>query len=429
MDTNTHRGNLPDRRGTGSLKWDLARPGEIPLWVADMDFPVAPAITAALSRRLAHPIFGYTGVPRSYREAFCAWQSSRNGWEISPEQLVILPGVMPAVSLLVENYTRPGEGVALFSPVYYPFFEVVEELGRRVERIPLAVENGGGGGDDAVDGAGHDPGHDAAAQAQGPRHGIDEDALDEALARSRMLLLCSPHNPGGRVWTVEELSLIARAAERHRVMVVSDEIHSDLLFPGETFVPWLTLERAGSGHGGHGGHCRDVALLAPSKTFNIPGLPTALAVVPDEHHRRDLERVLHARKQYMSSILAITAAEAAYTGAASWLDETCATLYRNYLLVRDALAGEKAAVYRMEGTFIAWIDFRACPGWEEPAGSSERFDETARAQGVWLSRGRQFGPQGEGHMRLNFATSPELLREGMVRLRGALAAFATGRRG
>lgn len=401
---------LPDRRGTGSYKWDLARPGEIPLWVADMDFPVAPAITEALTRRIAHPVFGYTDVSLRYREAFCTWEKSRNGWTIPPEHLVVLPGVMPAVSLFVENYTRPGEGVALFSPVYFPFFEVVEELGRRVERIPLAVEY------DSMPARSGDTGSGVAR----PRYRLDEAALEEVLARSRMLLLCSPHNPGGRSWTREELALIAAAADRHRVMVVSDEIHSDLLFPGETFVPWLSL-REGDGRESP---LLNVALLAPSKTFNIPGLPTAFAVIPDEYYRRDLERILRARKQYMSNILAITAAEAAYTDAAAWLDATCARLYQNYQQVRDVLEEAGAAVYRMEGTFIAWIDFRSCPGWEHQDGSSARFDERARAHGVWLSRGRQFGPHGEGHMRLNFATSPDTLREGLDRVVRAMEDFA-----
>lgn len=379
---------LPDRRGTGAFKWDLARPDEIPLWVADMDFPCASQITAALSQRIQHPVFGYTDVGDEYREAFCRWQQGRNNWTISPDELVIMPGVMPAISLVVERYTRPGDSVAIFSPVYFPFFEVTEQLGRHVVRIPLAIE-----------------------QEAGPRYTIDEVALERALGESRMLLLCSPHNPGGRVWTRDELGMIAAAAQRHRVIVVSDEIHSDLLFPGETFVPWLTLAQA-----------RDIALLAPSKTFNIPGLPTAVAVIPDEDLRRDVKRTLHARKQDMSNLLAITAAHAAYVHGAAWLDEITAALHRNYRLVVSELAGESGvAVYRMEGTFIAWIDFRE--RWGAEAGVSRRFDGVARDHGVWLSRGRLFGPEGEGHMRLNFATAPDRLRAGVRRLRDALAAF------
>ncbi len=396
--------DLPDRRGTDSYKWDLARDGEIPLWVADMDFPVAPEITTALRERLDHPVFGYTAVPGTFREAFCAWQRERNGWEVPPEHLVVVPGVMPAISLMVEEWTQPGDGVAIFSPVYFPFFDVVQDLGRRVERIPLAVET----------------------SPTGPRHVIDTERMESVLRGCAMLLLCSPHNPGGRVWTRDELAVIADAADRHGVVVISDEIHSDLLFPGERFVPWLSVDAVGGsgrGSGGSDGPAR-VALLSPSKTFNIPGLPTAFAVVPREGDRRDLERLLHARKQDMSNLLAITAADAAYRHGAAWLDEIREVLYGNYRTVLEQLTREPGiAVYRMEGTFIAWIDFRRRPGWAEVAGASERFDEVARDHGVWLSRGRQFGPEGEGHMRLNFATSPGRLEEGLNRLRLALDAF------
>lgn len=389
----------PDRRGTGSVKWDLARPGEIPLWVADMDFPVAPCITAALTERIAHPVFGYSLVSDGYRDAFCRWQEDRNRWKISPEEVVVVPGVMPSISLLVEHCTQPGEGVAVFSPVYFPFFEVVEELGRRVEWIPLTVESSRGR----------------------PRHAIDEQALDRALGNSRLLLLCSPHNPGGRVWTREELATIADCALRHEVTVISDEIHSDLLFPGEEFVPWLTVADEVTANRPRSLR-HDIALQAPSKTFNVPGLPAAFAVVPEESFRGELERMLHARKQDNHNLLALTAAHAAYNGAGPWLDETRRQLAENYRLLQDQLADlTGVAVYRMEGTFIAWIDFRT--RWGGRRDAARRFDTLARDHGVWLSRGSRFGPTGEGHMRLNFATAPEVLREGVARVRRALAEF------
>lgn len=369
--------NLPDRRLTGAFKWDLARPGEIPLWVADMDFPVAPEITAALSERLRHPVFGYSAVPEAYLEAFCAWQERRNSWPVTPEQLTVVPGVMPAISLLVEACTRPGDSVAIFSPVYFPFFEVVEQLGRRVVRVPLVVQDS--------------------------RQMFDPAALDEAVRRSRLLLLCSPHNPGGRVWTREELHTVSRCARRHGVRVISDEIHADLTFPGETFVPWHTIEGADPG---------DVVLQAPSKTFNIPGLPTAMAVIPEAGLRGEVQRLLHARKQDLSNVLTMTAARAAYQHGERWLEEVRTVLHANYRTVRATLASTTdIEVYVMEGTFIAWINCHR---------DSRALDAACREQGVWLSRGRQFGPEGEGHMRLNFATSPALLREGLDRFQLAL---------
>ncbi|POR04139.1 hypothetical protein AU468_03970 [Alkalispirochaeta sphaeroplastigenens] len=383
--------NLPNRRGTGAFKWDLAKPEEIPLWVADMDYPVAPEIVEALEGRIAHPVFGYTLVPDSYYQAFCAWQLQRNQWELSPEHLAVAPGVMPSISLLIEAWTAPGEAVAIFSPVYFPFFEVVEQLQRRVVTVPLTVER----------------------TPEGPRQVIDPDRLDRALDEAGVLLVCSPHNPGGRVWSRQELEMIAEAARRRGVRVISDEIHGDLIFPGERFVPWHALD---------GADPRDVALQAPSKTFNIAGLPTAMAIIPDRGERQLFLDALHRRKQDLSNILAITAAEAGYARGAAWLEGVRRAVRENRELLRQDLAGEAGvAVYAAEGTFVPWVDCSV--RWRERPGSSERFGLVARREGVWVSPGRQFGPEGEGHLRVNVATSPEILREGLQRLRRALELF------
>ncbi|SIQ40150.1 cystathione beta-lyase [Alkalispirochaeta americana] len=383
--------NLPNRRGTGAFKWDLAKSGEIPLWVADMDYPVAPGIVEALEERVAHPVFGYTLVPDSYYQAFCRWQLERNHWEISPDHLVAAPGVMPSISLLIEAWTAPGEAVAMFSPVYFPFFEVVEQLQRRVVTVPLGVER----------------------TPEGPRQVIDPDRLDQALDQARVLLVCSPHNPGGRVWSRQELETIAEAARRRGVRVISDEIHGDLIFPGERFVPWHALS---------GADPRDVALQAPSKTFNIAGLPTAMAIIPDAKERQLFLDALHRRKQDLSNILAITAAEAGYSRGASWLEGVCRAVWENRQLLRQDLAREPGVeVYAAEGTFVPWVDCSV--RWQNRPDASEQFCLMARREGVWVSQGRQFGPEGEGHLRVNVATSPGILREGLSRLRRTLELF------
>ncbi|MFW5827526.1 MAG: MalY/PatB family protein, partial [Alkalispirochaeta sp.] len=245
----------PDRRGSGAFKWDLASADEIPMWVADMDFAVAPEITEALHRRIDHPVFGYTGVPRSYRDALADWELRRNGWEIDPRHMVVVPSVMPAMAVAVEALTTPGDRVVTFSPVYFPFFETVEALGRTLVRVPLAEQTTSDGG---------------------TQYAMDYTALDEALEGASLFLFCSPHNPGGRVWTQGELQALQQVVSAAGVPVVADEIHSDLIFPGERFVPWLTVGPATD---------RDMALVAPSKTFNIPGLPTATAIIPGDTWR------------------------------------------------------------------------------------------------------------------------------------------------
>ncbi len=401
----------PDRRGTGSHKWDLAHEDEIPMWVADMDYAVSPCITEALQRRLQHPIFGYAGVPASYLESIAAWEVQRNGWEIPTDRMVVVPGVMPAIALAIQALTQPGDRIVTFSPVYFPFFSVIENLGRRLVRVPLSEEE---------------------PSAGERRYHMNLDEAEPALRDAALFLLCSPHNPGGRIWTADELNALRDLARDAEVPVLSDEIHSDLTFPGARFEPWFRT-------GGATPH--DIALIAPSKTFNIPGLPTATAIIPDRAARRRYFRALEARKLNLPNALAMTAAEAAYRGAAEWLESVRRAIHDNYCFTRDVLAGEAGVtVHAAEGTFIPWIDLRerwgldrrvASPPPANGSGGGEslsgRFGRFARDCGVWLSDGRQFGPEGEGFMRINVATSRDRLAEGLRRFRRALETFDSSR--
>ncbi len=402
---NHHTTRLPGRRSTGSIKWDLASPDEIPLWVADMDFPVPSAVTAALSRRLEHPIFGYSVVPDAYPGAVQAWQKERNGWDFPTRDVVVVPSVMQAIAVVIEEFTTPGERIGVFSPVYFPFYDVVEELGRTVVRIPLMIEE---------------------TEGADPRYRFDTEALQETVGNLSMILLCSPHNPGGRVWSAGELNAVRKIAGEAGVRVVSDEIHGDLVFPDSTFVPWLK----------DGGDSGDIALFAPSKTFNIPGLPTAVAVVHDEETRKRLRNALHARMHKISNLLTMEGALAAYRHGAPWLDGLRPLLRERYGdVLRRCSALEGVRVFAMEGTFIAWIDLRerwglprdarfpAAEGRGAGKGVSTRFTAHARTHGVWLSDGSHFGGEGDGFMRLNFATSSELLDEGLTRFERSVRTF------
>jgi cystathionine beta-lyase len=403
----------PDRRGSGAFKWDLAGDDEIPMWVADMDFAVAPEITTALRERIDHPVFGYTGVPRSYRTALADWESRRNGWEIDPAHMVVVPSVMPAMAVALEALTSPGDRVVTFAPVYFQFFETIEALGRTLVRVPLVEQTTPDGESQYV---------------------MDHTALSDALRGASLFLFCSPHNPGGRVWTRDELVALHRTVSSAGVPVIADEIHSDLVFPGERFVPWLTVGSATE---------RDMALVAPSKTFNIPGLPTATAIVPGESWRDDYVRALHAHMLRLPNLLALAAAEAAYRHGDAWLDTVREMIHHRYELLKRELAPERGVrVHAMEGTFIAWIDLRerwglsranpAAAGATAVAESEDhhpdesvsvQFGRVARKHGVWLSDGTQFGPEGEGFMRMNIATSQRNVEHGIARFRRALQEF------
>ena len=387
----------PDRRGSGSIKWDRATVNELPLWVADMDFAVAPAITEALRERVAHPVFGYSEVQDSFRDAVCAWQASRNGWRIQNDQLMTVPGVIPAMVVALETVTVPGDAVVLITPVYAPFYRAVEGIGRHVRRSGLHVQR--------VDGR--------------PYYRFDPERLHAAAAGARALILCSPHNPGGRFWSADELSVVAEVAAEHDLVVISDEIHGDLSFPGQRFVPFSTIPGAAE---------RTITLFAPTKTFNIPGLSLALCAIEEPRLRRRYARALHARMLEASNPLSLAAAEAAYRHGGTWLDQLRAYLAENYRALGAILGAElpQAALYRQEGTFIGWVDLSRV--WEQTQGNgrplSVRFVQHAREAGVWVSDGHQYGGEGDAHVRINYGCARATLEEALTRLVGAARTFA-----
>lgn len=373
--------HVPDRRGTDSVKWGAAAAGEIPLWVADMDFAVSPAITAAIQERLQHQVFGYSTFPQECTTAFVAWAARRHHWALPRDWVVPAPAVMPAIAMAIRAFTAPGNEIAVLTPVYFPFFEVIKDAQRQLREVPLINQN--------------------------YHYEIDFAALDGALRRCSMLLLCSPHNPGGRVWTIDELTEISAIAKRHNVMIVSDEIHGDLTFPGVPFHPLLSVP---------GDDQLRMALHAPSKTFNMPGLPASWALIPGDEPRRQFQRELHAHRLGGTNVLTAAAMYGAYEHGDSWLDAVRQQIVANYQLLQDLcapMAGTR--VYRMEGTYIPWV-YTGLP--------SEELSRRGRAHGVWVQGGILFGAPGEGHVRINVATSPEVLRQGIDRFEKARVELA-----
>lgn len=396
---------VPERRGTNCYKWDR-RPenarGEplLPMWVADMDFACPPAVREALDSRIAHPVYGYTFEPAGHRRAFREWQRERNGWEIKEEWLVQAPAVMPAVRAAILALTEPGDGVVIQPPVYYPFFDAVRDNGRELVLNPLAEEAGA----------------DATAP-YGVRYSMDLDHLESVIGpRTRMVLLCSPHNPTGRVWSMAELAALAEICLRHDLIVVSDEIHCDLRRAGTPFTPFaaLGLEAA----------ARTVACHSASKTFNVAGIATAHIVVPADELRTRFSATLARLGMTLPNILAMEASHAAYGASASWLDSLVGYLDEQISWLAseiDSRFGSDGAVTMspIEGTYLAWLDLRALL---ERTGKSHRDAERALLEeaALWLSDGRQFGENGEGFFRMNLATSRSNLADGVSRLEKAV---------
>ncbi len=356
-----------DRSGTGSLKWDVA-PGELPMWVADMDFKTAPAVAEALRARVGHGVFGYSIVPDAWADAVCGWWRERHGLAIDPASLVFCTGVVPAISSIVRKLTTPAENVLVQTPVYNNFFNSILNNGRRVLESPLVYDPGASGD---ADGA----------------YRIDFDDLERKLAdpQTTLMILCNPHNPVGKIWDRETLARIGELAERHRVTVVSDEIHCDLTDPGFAYVPFAAASET----------CARVSVtcLAPTKAFNIAGLQTAAVMVPDPALRHKVWRALNTDEVAEPNAFAIDAAVAVFTRGAPRLDAVRAYIAENKRVARTFLEREVPQVRLVEGpaTYLLWIDCRSVAG-----DSLDLCGHLRRSTGLILCEGSEYGAAGEG---------------------------------
>lgn len=379
---------LHDRAGTHSVKYALrrarfGREDVLPLWVADMDFAAPACVQRALAERIAHPIYGYTVTPAAAVEAIADWQLVRHGWQVEPDWVLVGPGLLPLLSVVIEALSRPGEAVAVPTPVYNPLFEAPERLGRRVIRLPLA---------------------------QGPdgQH-MDRDAWEDALTPdTRLLVLCSPHNPGGRVWRRDELEWLGALCLRHDLIVLSDEIHADLSYPGHTHVPLASIAPELA--------ARSVTLNSPGKTFNIAGLNTAYVIVSDPTLRDRLHAAMQAHYFEGATLMGLTAMMAAYREGGPWLAALMDYLAGNRELALTSLAALSPHVIcpRPESTYLLWLDCRKL-GLTDRALHRRLIDA-----GLGLSPGTQFGPEGSGFMRLNYALPQSRLQQALALLVSAL---------
>jgi cystathionine beta-lyase len=353
-------------------------PRVLPMWVADMDLASPPEVVAAVQARAAHPVYGYAGKPDAYYKPFIHWMQARHQTPVERSWIVFSPGIVPAIASAIRAFTGPGDGVTIMPPVYHPFRQMIEKNRRTVREAPLKIVDG--------------------------RYEIDFDALDSAAASSRLLVLCSPHNPVGRVWTREELLGIAEIAERRNLIVLADEIHADLVFQPNRHVPSTLLSETLNK--------RLISAWAPSKTFNIAGLQVSYLVIPDQGLRKALADETEATGFGTPNCLGVAAAEAAYLHGGPWLDALLPYLQTNYTHLKDSLAEKLPGlrVYPCEGTYLAWIDFRGV-GLEGNVHKA-----LVDRAGLWLDAGVRFGTGGEGFARLNFGCPRSTIDEAIHRL-------------
>lgn len=374
-----------ERRGTDSYKWDSAPEADIiPLWVADMDFETFPCITEALQRRVAHGIFGYTRVPEAYYEAVCNWFGKHHGWHINREDIIYTSGVVPAVSAVIKALTLPGDQVIVQGPVYNCFFSSIRNNGCETVSNSLIYNK------------------------EELRYEIDFDDLERKLAheRARLMLICNPHNPGGRVWTRDELTRVAELCHKYGVRVVSDEIHCELTLYDNEYVPFGSLPDELS----HG----SITCCSPSKAFNTAGLQIANIVCRDAEVRNRIDRAININEVCDVNPFGVIALQAAYSDEGyEWLTQLRAYISSNYDLLRERFARElpKCKVMRMEGTYLAWID---C---SELHLSSDEIEEMLMHENkVWVNAGSMYGTEGAAFIRINMACTSELLNEGITRI-------------
>lgn len=374
-----------DRRGTDSYKWDSAPEADIiPLWVADMDFETFPGITEALQRRVAHGIFGYTRVPEAYYEAVCCWFGKHHGWHINREDIIYTSGVVPAVSAVIKALTLPGDQVIVQGPVYNCFFSSIRNNGCETVSNSLIYNK------------------------EELRYEIDFDDLERKLAheRARLMLICNPHNPGGRVWTRDELTRVAELCRKYGVRVVSDEIHCELTLYDNEYVPFGSLPDELS----HG----SITCCSPSKAFNTAGLQIANIVCRDAEVRNRIDRAININEVCDVNPFGVIALQAAYSDEGyEWLTQLRAYISSNYDLLRERFARElpKCKVMRMEGTYLAWID---CSELHIP--SDEIEEMLMHENKVWVNAGSMYGTEGAAFIRINMACTIELLNEGITRI-------------
>lgn len=372
-----------ERKGTNSLKWDLFG-DDVPMWVADMDFKVAPAIQEAIQKRASHPIYGYTIVPDELFESYIDWWDRRYGFKMSKENMLYSTGVMPSISSMIRCLTDEGDEILIQSPVYHVFFYVIEDNNRKVVENQLIYEN--------------------------DEYKIDFDDLDEKLSEVKLMILCNPQNPVGRIWSKEDLAKIGKLCRKHDVVLISDEIHCDLTDPDVKYNPFETSSD----------YNNVITCLSPSKSFNIAGFQSSIVHTRNEELLDMIKTQMHVDNSDSCNVFATSAVIAAYKESEDWLEELKEVLYENKSIVREYLANELPVIKLIEcdATYLLWLDCSALG-----VASNVLSGFLRENQGLFLSSGSDFGQCGDSFLRMNIACPQKLLKEGLARLKAGVTAL------
>ncbi|RAK18682.1 cystathionine beta-lyase [Anoxybacillus vitaminiphilus] len=378
-----------ERRNTYSVKWDETErifgvKDVLPLWVADMDFKAPEKVLEALAKRVEHGVFGYTSIPASLKQAVCDWMMSKHEWHIDSKWLSFSTGVVPALATAIQAFTSPGDKIIVQTPVYYPFLQLVEKNNRELVLNPLQLTNG--------------------------KYEMDFADLKEKIKGAKLLLLCSPHNPGGRVWSKEELIKLGELCLEHNVIVVSDEIHSDLVFSGSRHTPFASISEEFAQN--------SVTCIAPTKTFNLAGLQSAISIIPNRTLKTQFDSVQQRQGFFTLNTFAIIGTEAAYRHGEQWLNDLLKYIEKNVELTCSFIERHlpKLKVMKPEATYLVWIDCRNLQK------SDQELKQLLLQKGkIAVEPGNKFGEDGSGFIRLNVACTRETLQEALKRLATALA--------
>ncbi len=380
---------IVDREHTNAIKYDyrkrlFGKSDVIPFWVADMDFKTPDFIIEALKNRLGHELIGYTSVPEDLKKVIIEWLSFYHQWEVHSDWITINPGVVPTLAFCVLAYTRPGDQIIVQPPIYFPFYYVIENNGRKIVHNPLYLQNG--------------------------RYCMDfKDLKGKINSRTKMIMLCNPHNPGGSVWKKEELTQLVKICHDHNILIVSDEIHSDLILDDHKHVPVASLDPDTAN--------RTITCLSSSKTFNSAGLAVSYTVISNPGLRSDLSNILSDFHLSYGNTAGLVALDAAYRHGKTWLREMLHYLEGNINWLEKFLETELPMIkmIKPEGTYLVWLDFR-----ELGLSQQELKRLLVYRAGIGMSDGTLFGPGGEGFQRMNLACPRSLIMKGMEQLKQAL---------
>lgn len=378
-----------NRMQTNSVKWDEVENvfGDkeiLPMWVADMDFKSPQPVIDAIQKRAEHGIFGYTTRPAAYYEATVGWMKRRHNWNIDKDWICFSPGVVPALHIIVQTFTSPGDKILIQQPVYYPFMSVIEKNGREIVNNPLRYENG--------------------------RYSMDFDDLEKKIDTDvKMIILSNPHNPVGRVWTKDELTKLGEICLNHNILIVSDEIHFDLVYKGNVHTPFAAISDQFAQS--------SITCTAPSKTFNLAGLQTSNIIIPKKEYRERFNQAVEEAFLSITNTFGVTGLIAAYEEGDEWLDQLLDYLKGNLDFLKEYIKSNipEVKVIEPEATYLVWLDCR------EFGLDSKELENVILKQGkVAFDEGYIFGKEGEGFTRINIACPRTLLEEGLKRFAQAI---------